>query len=67
MTFKEFCDNVGRAHWEGSFTLVVAVAVLWVSLTFCLVVLLVAAPGIGFSVVIFGVVARIIYAGLKGK
>lgn len=67
MTFKQFCDNVRKAHYKGSFSMALVTAFLAVIAVLVFVTLMVAMPGIGFSIVLIASVARIIYAGLRGK
>lgn len=67
MTFKEFVDNLNRAHDRGSFSLTLVYASISVLLVFFFVCFMVAAPVFGWGALIAGAVARVVYAGLKGR
>lgn len=67
MKFKEFVDNIGRAHDRGSFSLAVVYAVFAVFLGFFLAAIMVTSPEIGLTILVGLGVGRIVYAGLKGR
>lgn len=67
MTFKEFVNNLNRAHDRGSFSLTLVYAAISVLLVFVMVCIMIVAPVFGFGALIGSAVARVVYAGLKGR
>lgn len=67
MTFKDFVNNLNRAHDRGSFSLALVYATAAVFLIIVLVGIMVTAPMVGTCILFTAAVARVIYAGLKGR
>lgn len=67
LTFKEFVNNLNRAHDRGSFSLTLVYAAISVLLAFVMICIMIVAPVFGFSALVAAAVARVVYAGLKGR
>lgn len=67
LTFKEFVDNLNRAHDRGSFSLTLVYASILVLLVFIMICIMIVAPVFGFGALVAAAVARVVYAGLKGR
>lgn len=67
MTFKDFVNNLNRAHDRGSFSLILVYATVAAIFGFVLVGILVTAPVVGICILFAAAVARVVYAGLKGR
>ena len=67
MKFKEFVDNINRAHDRGSFSLALVYVLITVVLGFFLIAIMVNSPVIGLAISFVLGLGRIVYAGLKGR
>lgn len=67
MTFKDFVDNLNRAHDRRSFSLTLVYATAAVFLIIVLVGIMATAPMFGTCILFAAAAARVVYAGLKGR